>query len=131
MALAGFFQTMSTASEGYDFLPLTHLELDARYKVSTRPQSLFIKRFGELVKHILPFSLNPEGLILRSANKVYCLTDCVESYEGYGDLLMAGLMLNNQFIGSHYNPNTRLLGDFGSNLYVIEKVIDRTGEVIS
>ncbi len=124
MALAGFFQTMSTASEGYDVLPLTGLEPEARYKVRTRPQSLFIKRFGELVKHILPFSLNPEGLILRTANKVYCLTDCVENYEGYGDLLMAGLMLNNQFIGSHYNPNTRLLGDFGSNLYVIEKVIN-------
>ena len=122
-ALAGFFQTLASASEGYDFLPLTGLDPEARYNVGTRPQSLFIKRFGGLVKHILPISLDPDGLILRTVNKYYRLTDCVESYQGYGDLLMAGIRLNNQFVGSYYNPRTRLLGDFGSNMYVIEKLI--------
>ncbi len=120
-SLAGFFQTMATASESYDYLPLTGLFPDAQYTLKTRPQSLLIKRFGELVKHILPISLDPEGWILRTVNKYYCLNDCVETYKGYGDLLMAGVKLNNQFMGSHYNAQTRLLGDFGSNLYIIEK----------
>jgi len=33
---------------------------------------------------------------------------------------MAGIPLNNQFMGSYYNENTRLLGDCGSSLYIIE-----------
>ena len=120
-AIAGFFQTQATASEGGDFLPLTGLNPDAHYTVSTRPQSLFIKRFGGLVKHILPVSLNPDGIVLRTVGRFYRLTDCVERYEACGDMLNAGIRLNNQFVGSYYNKHTRLLGDFGSNLYVVKK----------
>jgi len=59
---------------------------------------------------------------LRTVNKYYRLTDNVESYTAYGETLMGGVLLNNQFVGSYYNENTRLLGDFGSNLYVIEGI---------
>ena len=120
-AVAGLFQTQSTASEGYDFLPLTGFDPAAEYTVQTRPQSIFIRRFGGLVKHIFPFALNPDGFILRTVGKFYRLPDCVESYECRGDMLNAGLRLANQFIGCYYNPNIRLLGDFGSNLYVITR----------
>jgi alpha-galactosidase len=120
-AIAGFFQTLASPSESYDFLPLSGLDTNSAYTVKTYQQSLFLKTFGGLVKHIMPFSLNPDGFFLRMANKYYALTDCVEEYEGFGDMLMAGIKLNNQFMGSHYNNKTRLLGDFGSNLYVIEK----------
>ncbi len=121
-AVAGFFQTQANASEGYDFLPLAGFDPGSRYSVRTRPQSLFIKRFGGLVKHILPVTLDPEGLILRTIGRFYRLTDCVESFECNGDMLNLGLRLNNQFKGNHYNEQTRLLGDFGSNLYVIKKL---------
>jgi alpha-galactosidase len=120
-SICGFFQTLSTASEGYDFLPVTALDPDVLYSLSTKPQSLFIKRFGGLVKHILPIELDPNGFILLNANKFHCLTDCIETYELYGDMLMNGIRLNNQFMGTYYNPNTRLLGDYGSNLYVITR----------
>jgi len=126
-AVAGFFQTLASASESFDFLPLTGIDPDEWYEVTTYPQSLFLKRFGGLVKHIMPFTLNPEGFLLRTANKFYCLTDCVEKYEGYGDMLMSGIILNNQFMGSHYNKNTRLLGDFGSNIYIIRKKVKSLG----
>lgn len=125
-SLAGFFQTLSTASESNDFLPLEGLDPVVRYSISTRPQSLFIKRFGDLIKHILPFPLSPDGFIMRTVNKLYCLTDCVEKYEGYGDMLLTGIKLNNQFTGSYYNNKTRLLGDYGSNIYVIDKITDQT-----
>lgn len=120
-AVAGFFQTQADAAEGLDSLPLTGFDPAACYTVRTRPQSLFIKQFGGLVKHILPVSLNPDGIVLRTIGRFYRLTDCVESYECRGDMLNAGLRLNNQFIGSYYNEHTRLLGDFGSNLYVISR----------
>lgn len=120
--IAGFFQTLSSASEGYDRLPLTALDPHARYSLSTRPQRLFLQRFGGLLKHIMPWTLHPEGFILRNANRFYALTDCVESYEAYGDALMVGVKLNNQFVGSHYNPQIRLLGDYGSSLYLFETI---------
>jgi alpha-galactosidase len=119
--LAGFFQTQAAASEGNDILPLTGFDPESLYSVSTRPQSLFIKRFGGLVKHILPITLNPDGFVLRTVGRFYRLTDCVEHYECRGDMLNSGIRLNNQFVGSYYNEHTRLLGDFGSNLYVIKK----------
>ena len=90
--------------------------------MKTRPQSLFVKRFGGLIKHILPIELDPDGFIMRTVNKYYSLTDCVEAYEGYGDMFLTGVRLNNQFVGSYYNEQTRLLGDYGSSLYVIEKI---------
>jgi alpha-galactosidase len=119
-AISGFFQTLAQASEGFDALRVIGLDPERQYRVETKPQFLYIERFGELVKHILPVELNPTGAILRTANKVYKLDDCVESYRGTGTLLAAGVLLNNQFIGSFYNDQTRLLGDFGSNLYVTE-----------
>lgn len=103
-------------------MPLTALDPHARYSLSTRPQRLFLQRFGGLLKHIMPWTLHPEGFILRNANRFYALTDCVESYEAYGDALMVGVKLNNQFVGSHYNPQIRLLGDYGSSLYLFETI---------
>ena len=120
-AIAGDFQTLACASPGYDALRVTGLDRDARYTVSTRPQPLYLDRFGGLVKHILPLDLDPDGPVLRTAGKVYALTDCVETYDTTGAALDAGIMLANQFLGSGYNDTTRLLGDFGSTLYAIKE----------
>ncbi|MCL2052067.1 MAG: alpha-galactosidase [Lachnospiraceae bacterium] len=119
--LTGFFQTQAKASEGFDRLKLLGVTASEKYLLTTRPQSLFIKRFGGLVKHILPITLNPDGFILRLVNKFYSLNDCAEEYEAYGEVLAEGILLNNQFGGTHYNKNTRLLGDFGSNLYLTRR----------
>ena len=121
-SLAGFYQTLTTASEGYDYLPLRGLDKEQKYSVETNPQSLFVKSFGDLVKFLIPFSINPEGLLLRMANKFYAITNCVEKYECYGDVLLNGIRLNNQFMGTYYNDKIRLLSDFGSNLYIIKKI---------
>ena len=120
--ITGFFQTQAIASEGFDRLRMMGLEEEIEYSVKTRPQPVFIKRFGGLVKHIMPFTLNPDGFWLRMANRFFALRDCVEEYMAYGRVLMDGIFLNNQFVGSYYNANIRLLGDFGSNLYVTEKI---------
>jgi len=119
--VSGFFQTQTKASEGFDRLRFLGLDKNKKYNVETKPQRLFIKRFGGLVKHILPVTLDPNGTILRTVGKHYSLNDCVETYTAYGEALMDGLLLNNQFEGTFYNDKTRLLGDFGSNLYVVEE----------
>jgi len=124
-AVTGFFQTQSNASEAPDLLRIPDLAKERRYNIQTKPQRLFIKRFGGLVKHILPIELNPGGTILRLANRYYALQDCVEHYKAGGDTLAEGLFLNDQFMGSYYNSQTRLLGDFGSNLYIVESEVEQ------
>ena len=121
-SVAGFFQTQCSASEGFDILPLAGLDPATQYSVRTKPQRLLIRRFGALINHILPFHLNPEGFLVRLVNKYYSLPDCVENYQARGDALQAGLKLNTQFAGSNYNAQTRLLGDSGSNLYLIQRI---------
>lgn len=120
-AVTGFYQTLAQAAEGYDYLRVTGLDRTRKYRISTKPQRLYLERFGGLAKHVLPVKLKPDGVILRTANKVYALQDCVEEYQGDGALLASGVLLNNQFVGTGYNDQVRLLGDFGSNLYVTKE----------
>lgn len=121
-AIAGFYQTIASASEGYDYIRIYGLDKNKIYTVETKAQNLYIERFGDLVKHILPVNLNPDGFILRTANKVYALKDCVEKYEGQGKLLESGILLNNQYMGTGYNEQIRLLGDYGSSLYLVQRL---------
>lgn len=121
-AVAALFQLRAHASPPFDRLRVPGLEAEAEYLVSTRPQRIPVRRFGELVKHLLPVSLRPDGFILRTVNRFWALPDCVETYRVRGDALASGILLNNQFAGSYYNRETRLLGDFGSNLYIITKL---------
>ena len=120
-AVAGHFQTVSTASEGNDILPLCGLDTDKKYTLRTFPAGLSVKRFGALINFLLPVKLHPESFLLRLVDRFYRIPDCVERYEGTGGLFHAGIRLNNQFMGTWYNNQTSLLGDFGSRLYIIEE----------
>lgn len=121
-AITGFYQTLSMAAESNDVLKVTGLDTNAIYQIKVRSQSLYIKRFGGLVKHLLPVKLKPEGLVLRTANKVYCMKEGTEEFEGTGECLRGGVSLNNQYLGTGYQDKLRLFGDFGSNLYVTTKM---------
>lgn len=119
--ISGFFQTMTQAAEGSDWLTVKGLESMAMYRVRTKEQFLYIKRFGGLIKHVAPVDLNPNGVILREVNKRFTMQDGVEEYVVPGQALEMGIWLNNQFIGTGYDTKLRLLGDFGSQLYIVTK----------
>ena len=80
-----------------------------------------MSRFGGLLKHILPVHLNADGFILRTANKYYGMKDGSESYTASGAMLEEGINLAMQYEGSGYNSDLRLLGDYGSSLYLIKE----------
>ncbi len=119
--LIGFFQGMAETADSHTLLPIHGLAPHKQYRLGAMPQRQYIKRFGGLVKHILPVNLNPEGAILRMANALFSMPDCAEQYEGDGALLGSGVLLNNQFMGTYYNPQTELLGDFGSYLFLCQE----------
>ncbi|MDR2965611.1 MAG: alpha-galactosidase [Treponema sp.] len=128
-SIAGFFQTQAAIGTESDFLRIPGFENSTQYNITTKPQSLYIKRFGGLVKHLLPITLDPNGFILRTVNKYYSLTDCTENYVCTGETLAAGVMLNSQFMGSYYNNKTRLLGDYGSSLHLISPLASRSDNI--
>ena len=100
-AVAGFFQTLASPAETDDRLRVTGLN-PGEYVVRTRPQRL--------------------GFVGLGGHHYYNLPDCVEEYRCSAAALSVGIPLNNQFAGTGHNENIRMLGDFGSNLYIIEKV---------
>lgn len=119
--ICGHFQRLCTASGSADILPLTALEPESEYTVDAKPQRIFIKRLGGLVKHVMPIELDPDGFILRTANRLFAMPDGAESLRASGAALMSGLRLERQFLGTGYNGKLHMLGDFGSTLYNIRR----------
>ena len=121
-SVAGAFQTLAQAAEGSDILPLDGLDESKRYRMQTKGQRVFIRRFGGLVNHLLPFTINPNGTLFRWVDRLYAMQDCVETYTAPGKTLLQGVHLNQQFVATGYNSQIRMLGDFGSNLYALDEV---------
>ncbi|MDC7125525.1 MAG: GH36 C-terminal domain-containing protein, partial [Spirochaetales bacterium] len=120
-AVYGFFQTIAKASPSFDIVKLKNLDAECLYTMETLAQSIDIREFGSLIKHVSPVKLNPNGIIMNEAGKHYRLPACVESYTAYGSMLEGGIRLNQRYAGTAYNDKIRLLSDFGSELYIIEK----------
>lgn len=123
-SIAGVFQTLAQAAEGNDILPLAGLDEQKQYRMQTKGQRVFIRRFGGLVNHLLPFTINPNGALFRWADRLYAMQDCVETYTASGKTLLQGVHLNQQFVATGYNDQIRMLGDFGSNLYAIDEITE-------
>jgi alpha-galactosidase len=115
------FQILSKASPNLEVLKFKNLIDDEMYQVESINQKLHINQFGHLISHALPIKLSFDGLIMRTVSKFYQLNNATEKYLQSGNLLMNGINIKQQFMGTYYNDQTRLLGDFGSQLYVIRK----------
>ena len=121
-ALAGVFGKFRPAAPGYDRLRVRGLEPEKRYRFRTRPQNLRIGQFGDLVKHVAPVNLKPNGLILRTADGLITMPDGTHEGTASGVALAAGIPMLPAFRGTGYDTNQRNQLDFGSALYIIEEV---------
>ena len=119
--LAGLFHRLIPAAPGYQQLRLQGLEPEAQYTLTGREQLLRVGQFGGLVKHIVPVEVNPNGILLRTADRLYPMPDGVEHIQASGAALRSGVMLSPRFAGTGYNKDGRNQGDFCSNVYVVEK----------
>ena len=124
IVLAATFRRLVSAAPGYETLRLKNLVPNARYHYVSNSQKLRIGQFGSLVKHVAPVNLDPNGFLLRTADRHITLPDGTLEGTASGDALMAGLRLLPNFRGTGYDANQRTLTDFGSELYIIEEVTD-------
>ncbi len=118
---AGVFHGLVHAAPGYEQLRLKGLDAGKTYHLRTRAQKIRIGQFAHLLKHVAPVDLNPDGAILRTADKHYALDDGLEGYHVSGSALLSGILLQPMFRGTGYDKSQRTQGDFGSNLYIIEE----------
>ena len=118
--LAGVFHKQMNAAPPYERLRVPGLVSKRPYRLTTRPQGLRIGQFGALVKHVAPVNLDPNGFMLRTADRMATLPDGQQSMTVTGAALEAGVMLQPLFRGTGYDKNQRTQLDFGSNLYIIE-----------
>ena len=120
--LAGVFHRLVPAAPGYEQLRLTGLNKDAVYRVVSLSQVIRVGQFGSLLKHVAPVNIDPNGALLRIADRHFTLPAGAEELTVSGAALMSGIMLRPLFRGTGYDQNQRTQGDFGSNVYIIEEV---------
>ncbi len=122
--LVGLFHRLAAAAPGYERLRLAGLKPGKRYHAVSREQCLRVGQFGGLVKHLTPVPIDPNGLLLRAADRHYPMHDGAEEWTASAAALTAGVMLSARFAGTGYDQHMRLQGDFGSNLYLIKEIAE-------
>lgn len=119
--LVGVFHRLVSAAPGYERLRVPGLDRDGVYRVRSLAQSIRVGQFGSLVKHVSPVELNPNGAVLRLADRHITLPAGAEEWTVSGAALTSGILLRPAFRGTGYDQNQRTQGDFGSDVYVVER----------
>jgi alpha-galactosidase len=118
-----FAQKLAEANPGGDILRLEDTDTKAIYEVFPRQQKLDIKMFGDLVNRISPIPITEGGIAQETISKAIALDSEVEHYRASGEqIAYGGIKLNQQFGGTGYDSMTRVLGDFGSRIYLFKRI---------
>ena len=122
VCLAGVFHKLQHAAPGYERLVVKGLRPGSCYRITNRVQKLRVGQFGALLNHIAPISIDPNGVLLRTADRRYGMEDGQQTMKASGTALGSGVMLTSRFTGTGYDKNLRVQGDFSSHVYVIEEM---------
>ncbi|MBN2503709.1 MAG: alpha-galactosidase [Bacilli bacterium] len=111
-------QTLAIPNDRYETFPVAGIDQDRKYRVSLRKQYFNLAMFGDLVRHALPIKLNANGILFNLLKNRYLMPMESEEQTVSGSLLInSGFTPKQNFIGSGYNEQVRLMGDFGSRIY--------------
>ena len=120
--LAGVFHRLVHAAPGYERLRVKGLKPEADYRVTSLERAIRVGQFGNLLKHVAPVNVNPNGSLLRIADRHFTLPEKSEALTVSGAALASGILLPPLFRGTGYDQNQRTQGDFGSDVYLIEEI---------
>jgi alpha-galactosidase len=116
--LALFFQTLNIPNPPTDILRIPIADPDLTYAVTPRRERIDLKSFGTLENMVSPIRIKNDGNLQRLVDETVHLENELEYYIVNGDVLAyRGIVLNQQFGGTGYDKETRVLGDFGSRIY--------------
>ena len=120
--LAGIHNLSFHAIPPRDTLRILGAKKGKMYRIRSVEQKLRISRFGGLIKHVVPIRLRADGPVLRMVDRHFAMTDGKEEYSCSAEALQHGINLAMQYSGTGYSPELRILGDFGSSLYLVEEI---------
>ncbi len=69
----------------------------------------------------LTYKIKPNKAMFRLISKFKQLDNATENVVLSGQALMHGYKMKQQFMGTYYNDQTRIMGDFGSQIYIIKE----------
>ncbi len=124
VTLVGVFHRLVSAAPGYEYLQVAGLKPEGTYRLTSLDQAIRLGQFGNLLKHVTPVPVDPNGQLLRLADQHMTLPGGTEEGILSGAALMSGVPLRPLFRGTGYDQNQRTQGDFGSDIYVIEELAE-------
>jgi alpha-galactosidase len=124
-AILGIFQTLQEPNAKFDKIRLPMLDKNKKYLIKKREQFMNLDTFGYLVKHALPIKLKAKGVLFHLLKNRYLFSTEKDEQIVTGDVLVNnGFIPKQRYIGTGYNDNIRLMGDFGSRIYYIKEITD-------
>lgn len=122
-SIVGYFRSIDEISFKEEKLLAYNLDGDSLYEYENRIEHIPLQRFGNLVNYISPVHLKEDGILFSLISKIKDMpTEHDHGFASGNVLLSMGPCLAQEWTGSGYNENIRLMGDFSSRLYVISKV---------
>lgn len=119
--LIGVFRRHSSAAPGFDKIQVFGLDENAQYLITTRKQLVDIGQLGGMVNYVSPVKINPNGALFFAAEKRVHFSSTMEERYCSGAVLSSGFIPKPLFTGTGYDGNQRLIGEGGSELYVLQK----------
>jgi alpha-galactosidase len=118
------FQALNKSNIGPEVLKIPFARPDFDYEFTSRIQKVPIRDFGSLINMVSPIALKADGKIRKVIDENVMLTSRDEHCLVSGDVLAyGGIRLNPQFCGTGFTADVRVLGDFGSRLYHIVRIV--------
>lgn len=110
----------------YENLKFRGLDPDARYHVYNLPMDIDVRTFGSMINQMAPVHIKP-GSVMESAVAHFVKMHCeiLEENVSGGLLMNAGINLPPAFTGTGYNEHTRVMCDYSSRLYIVEKIEEK------
>ena len=122
-AVVNLTNTIAETIPAQEILRVPDLDPTAKYKFVTRKQQFSLKAFGGLINTVAPVHLKEDGKLLELIANNHPLQSEQECYVLTGEqLAKCGVKLNQEWSSTGYDSTIRVMFDFGSRLYSIDKV---------
>lgn len=119
-AIIGHFEGIVKPNQQPQTLKAMHIK-DGIYLIEARRQSINIKLFGDLINHVLPIKIKGDGIIHNFLGKRFDIASEEENYIADAGAINSGkIRLKQNFVGTGYNKDIKLLTDFDSRLYHVK-----------
>jgi alpha-galactosidase len=118
-----FAQKLAQSNPKSDKLRLRMASKDALYEMFPRQQKIDLKMFGDLINRVSPIAITEGSKTQETLSGAVALDNEIEHYRVSGELVAnAGIKLNQQFGGLGHDAETRVIGDFGSRIYILKRI---------